>query len=516
MMFQFDPWLLDSERYELRQHGQLCKVEPQVFDLLEFLLRHHDRVVSKEELLEQLWGGKVVSDATLSTCVKAARQAIGDDGQAQRLIRTSHGRGFRFIGELALVEDTGLNTIIDGAAETPSEESQPGRTTLALLPFTVFADDPEMEYLADGLVEDLTTILAHASGLLVISRSSSFAYKGQHPSAQQVRQELGVDYMVEGSVRVVADQVRINVQLINTVDGGHLWARRFDSPVGEVSALQDELINAICRHLEAQLDRVSYSQVKKLDCDRDAWLLYQQASGLLATKGWNPDTFTEAIAMLRRSVEIAPGFAQAHAYLALVVALGQRVGLLQQRQAALLESLLAADTALSLDDHDSTVLGFAGCALADTGHIDRATPILEQAVELDPSNAQAWAALGSAKILDHRFEAGINDLQQGIKISPLDNRLAVWGSVLAVGMMMIGDLDRALIAVKTACRSDLKNHIPQVTLAAVLLAAEQPDAAKSALSEAYRLRPELSALEIRCLVGDRAAGAIDQLALSRS
>lgn len=513
MVFKFDSWQLDSERYELHQHGQPCKVEPQVFDLLEFLLRHHDRVVSKKELLEQLWGGRVVSDATLSTCVKAARQAIGDDGQTQRLIRTSHGRGFRFVGELELAENTGVDATINDAPETASEDSQPGRISLAILPFAVFSDDPQMEYLVDGLVEDLTTILAHASGLLVISRSSSFTYKRRHPNTQQVREELGVDYIVEGSVRTVADQVRINVQLINTADGDHLWARRFDSPSGEIAALQDELINAICRHLEPQLARVSYSQVQKQRGDRDAWLLYQQACGLLSIKGWHPDTFTEAIELLRRSVEIDPGFAQAHAYLALLVALGRRVGLLQQPDEALAESLRAVDTALSLDDHDSTVLGFVGCALADIKHTERAISTLEQAIELDPSNAQAWAALGSVKIIESRFEAGISDLRHGIKISPLDNRLAVWSSVLATGLMMVGDLDEALIMAKTACRSDLQNHMPQVTLAAVLLAAEQPDAAKSALAEAYRLRPELSASEIKCLVGRRVACAIEKLTL---
>ncbi|MEH6469712.1 MAG: winged helix-turn-helix domain-containing protein [Halopseudomonas sp.] len=508
MLFKFDQWQLDSERYELRQHGQPCKVEPQVFDLLEFLLRHHDRVVSKEELLEQLWGGRVVSDATLSTCIKAARQAIGDDGHSQRLIRTSHGRGFRFVGELEPAGDAGVGAVIDRIPETASKKSQPGRTSLAILPFAVFADDPEMEYLADGLVEDLTTILAHASGLLVISRSSSFAYKGRHPSTQQVRQELGVDYMVEGSVRIVADQVRINVQLINTEDGDHLWARRFNSPAGEISALQDELINAICRHLEAQLGRVSYSQVKKQNCDRDAWLLYQQASGLLAVKGWHQSTFAEAITMLRRCVEIDPGFAQAHAYLALLVALGRRVGVILQRQEALEESLQAANTALSLDDHDSTVLGFVGCALADSGHIDRAKPILQQAIELDPSNAQAWAAQGSAKMLANQFQSGIEDLRQGIKLSPLDNRLAVWNSTLAFGLMMTGDLPEAISAAETACRSDLQNYVPCVILAAVLLAAEQVDAAKAAMAEAYRLRPELSAREIECLVGQNSARAI--------
>lgn len=507
MIFRFENWELDNGTYELRQDGRQCQVEPQVFSVLDFLLRNHDRVVGRDELLDKVWHGRVVSDATLSTCIKSARQAIGDNGQAQRLIKTVHGRGFRFVGELT---DTGSGMAATSTATLPALSTS-GLASIALLPFDVFSDDPGLEYFADGLVEDLTTLLARTPGLLVISRSSSFTYKGRHPGAAQVRKDMGVDCMLEGSVRLIADQVRINIQLINTTDGGHLWSRRFDRPAQRMVELQDEIINAIAQVLEPELVRISYINARNRDCDCDAWLLYQQANGLLAVKGWHTDTFTEAVALLRRSVTIDPGFSRAHAYLALVLALGHRVGLLLEREQALLEGVCSADRALELDDVDSTVLGFAGCALADLGQVDRAIPILEKAVEQDPSNAQAWAALGAAKIADRQLSEGIDDLRHGIRISPLDNRLAVWGSFLAIGLMLEGDLDEAVLAARDACRRDVGNHIPRITLAAVLLAAGQPAQARPAVAEAYRLRPELSAIEIKRLVGARAYRAMKAL-----
>jgi len=509
MLYRFGNWELDTGIYELRQDGRPCQIEPQVFNVLVFLLRNHERVVSRDELLEEVWRGRVVSDATLSTCIKEARQAVGDDGRAQHLIKTVHGRGFRFIGEL---EQS------DSPKETSSTAPSPvfkkaGLTTIALLAFDVFSGDPELEYFADGLVEDLTTLLARTPGLLVISRSSSFSYKGTHPTAAQVHEEMGVDLMLEGSVRSIADQVRINVQLIDTEDGGHLWARRFDRSANQILELQDEIINAIAQVLEPELVRISYTHTRSHDFDRDAWVLYQRASGLLALKGWHPDTFVEAAALLRQSIVIEPGLGPAHAYLALILALGHRVGLLVEHEQAKQESLRAADLALELNDWDSNVLGFAGCALADLGQTDRAMPVLEKALEQDPSNAQAWAALGAAKIADRQLKEGIQDLRHGIRISPLDNRLAVWESFLAIGLMLCGDTDEAVVAAETACRRDVRNHIPRITLAAAHLAAHLPERARPAMAEAYRLRPALRESEIQSLVGRRVLRAMKKLGM---
>ena len=498
VIFRFGDWELDTDVFELRCAGVVRKLEPQVFKLLELLLRHHERVVSKDEILAELWRGRVVSDATLSTCVKAARQAIGDDGEAQRLIRTARGHGFRFVAAVDIAPTT------NAAPAAPS----PKRTALALLPFDVFSSDAELDYLADGLVEDLTTAMARIPGLLVISRASSFAYKGKRPTTRQVREELGVDCMVEGSLRVVAEQLRINVQLIDTHNGGHLWAQQFDRPMADIFRLQDDIAQAIGQVLEPAVVRESYQHVRTQVSDRNAWLLYQQASGLLAVKGWHPDTFAEAVSLLRQSVTLDPTYGPAQAYLALILALGHRIGLLQDREAARTEGLRAADAALALDDTDSTVLGFAGCALADLGHAPRAMPVLDKAIEQDPSNAQAWAARGAAQIAAGAYATGVADLRHGIKISPLDNRLAVWGSFLAIGLMLAGQRDEALDTARTACRRDTRNHIPHIVLAATLLAAGRPKEARGHVAEAYRLHPQLSATEIKCLVGRQAAEGI--------
>ena len=505
MIYRFAEWELDTGLFELRRGGEQRKLEPRVFNLIELLVRNRERVVSRDEILAELWPGRVVTDATLSTCVKSARQALGDDGRAQRLIRTVQGRGFRFVGSLEAADDAAEASSGRAAAQRGS------RTALALLPLDVFSDDRTLDFLADALVEDLTTAMARMPSLLVISRASSFVYKGKQPSARQVGAELAVDCMLEGSLRPLGDRLRINVQLIDTADGSHLWAQRFDRPAGELAALQDEIVTAIARLLEPELERVAYQRVRQRFCDGDAWALYQQASGLLALKGWHPETFSEAAALLNRSIEMGSDFAVAHAYLALIHALGHRLGLVSNREQEVAQGLAAAERALALDDSDSTVLGFAGCALADLGQGARALPVLEKAVELDPSNAQAWTALGAARLADRQPREAVEALRHGMRISPLDNRLAVWGSFLALALMLSGRLEEAVGEARVACRRDSRNHIPWVVLAGVRLAVGDPAAASQALAQAFVLRPQLSTQEIASLLGRSACAQLQQL-----
>ncbi|HEX5051751.1 MAG TPA: tetratricopeptide repeat protein, partial [Planctomycetota bacterium] len=306
---------------------------------------------------------------------------------------------------------------------------------------------------------------------------------------------------------------RINVQLVETGGGSQLWGERFDRPIAELFLLQDDIIRGISRVLEPRLVRETFERIEPRHCEYDAWQAYRRASGLVAIKGWRNDTFAEAAELLRRSVAIDPGFARAHALLSLVRGLGQRVGLVHDRQEAVAESLAAAERALALDTSDSTVLGFAGCALADVGHIDRGLAMLEQAVELDPSNAQAWAAIGAAHVLADRPREAIEPLRRGIRISPLDNRLAVWSSFLAIALLGTGDLDAALAETDVACRRDLRNHMPRVVRAAVLVAAGRADDAARALDEARRLRPELDDKDVECLVGRQLLAPMRQFGL---
>src|SRR5690606_3469875 len=217
----FGDCLLDADRRELRRGSDAAPVGPQVFDLLLYLVETRARVVTKDDLLEAVWRGRIVSESTITSHINAARTAIGDDGQAQRLIRTVPRKGFRFVGEVTDAEPAHRD-----ADETPSARAHalPDKPSIAVLPFVNLSGDPEQDYFADGVVEDVTTALSHIRWLFVIARNSSFTYKGRAVDVTQVGRELGVRYVLEGSVRKAANRVRITGQLVDAATGGHLWA----------------------------------------------------------------------------------------------------------------------------------------------------------------------------------------------------------------------------------------------------------------------------------------------------
>ena len=218
---------------------------------LEFLIRSRERVVSRDDLMAAVWRGRIVSEATLSSRVNSARAAIGDNGEQQRLIRTLPRKGVRFVGEVREQSDTPSPP---GPAATP-EAATPRLTepSIAVLPFTNMSGDPEQDYFADGIVEDIITALSRCSGLMVIARNSSFTYKGKAVDVRQVGRELGVRYVLEGSVRRGGDRLRINGQLIDATSGSHLWADRFDGDVIDVFELQDRITESVVAAIEPTL-----------------------------------------------------------------------------------------------------------------------------------------------------------------------------------------------------------------------------------------------------------------------
>src|SRR5499427_10315334 len=234
LQFSFNGYLLDTDRRELWRGSKPIAVEPQVFDLLAYLVQHRDRVVTKDDLLEAVWGGRIVSGSALNTRINAARRAVGDTGEAQRLIRTLPRKGLRFIAEIKEQVASLDFAALQGAAEFSEKSS------IVVLPFQNLSDDPEVEYFADGLVEEITTLLSRIRWLFVIAHNSSFTYKGQAIDAKRVGRELGVRYVLEGSVRKGRGTIRIAAQLIEGETGVHLWADRFDGRLEDVFELQDQ------------------------------------------------------------------------------------------------------------------------------------------------------------------------------------------------------------------------------------------------------------------------------------
>jgi len=395
MRLVFGDYELDTTLFELRREGQSCSVEPQVFDVLTYLAEHRDRIIPRQELFDTLWAGRIVTDATLSSCIKAARKAIGDNGRDQRCIATLPRRGYRFVVDVESLTDT--------AADLPilfplTPELEPDRPAIAVIPFAHNHGDDYTAWLADVMGEDISIQLARIPGFLVISRNSTASYRGREISIRQIGKELGCRYLVEGSIWSIAKQLQVSVQLIDTCDGHVLWAQRTEATVDAIAELQAGIVHEIVGRIEPELSRAEFSSLRaRRPVDLGAWALYRQGHATLNLMGWSEQSFDKCAHLMRCAIARDPDLAFAHAYLALVLSIGHLVGLVSKpgwRE----EATAAAERAITLDNQHSDILGYAGCAFADMGDSKRGMDMLRQAVELDPSNAQARAGLGAAML----------------------------------------------------------------------------------------------------------------------
>lgn len=498
-MLSFADIEMDTERYLLIRKGERVKVEPLVFDLLVHFVKHPNEVISRDDLIAAVWGGRIVSDATVSSCIKHARKVLGDSGTKQKYIKTVPRRGFQFVAEVC---DTPSQTLL---SSTPSPVKPPSYAapSLIVLPFTKIKENPDLNNFTEGLAVNLETVLTRIPLLSIRSRTSFYANQDVALTARQLYENIGVDYVLEGHIQDMGDEVRINTQLNDAKSGFRLWSGQFEQSFGDDKHSMDDTVIAIISKLEPQLNRAIYNSMRNQEGQPSAQMLYLEANGVLALKGWHHDTFTEAAELLRKSRRLDKDFALAPAYLSLVLALGHRVGTLDEREHTQAEALEAAEQALQLETMNSTVLGFAGCAMADLGLLKRAIPILKKAIDLNPSNAQAWAALGSAYLLDREPDLAIKNLTHGIAISPMDNRLSVWQALLALALMLSHNHSAAKIQAEFACQRDDRTYMSRVIYAAILLNGNESNATLEALNDAYRIKPDLSHGEIEALVGPK-------------
>ena len=260
MRYLFEDYALDTDRRELSRGDDVVRLEPQALDLLEYLIRNRERVVSRDDLIASIWNGRIVSDSAMTTRINAVRCAIGDTGKAQRLIKTVPRKGIRFVGrvrEAAGGSDT-------GSQPSTSYLALPDKPSIAVLAFTNMSGDPAQDYFSDGITEDIITELSRFSELFVIARNSSFQYKGKSPDIRQVGRELGVRYILEGSIRRAGDRVRISAQLIDAATGAHRWGERYDRELKDVFAVQDDVSRAIVAILVAHVSKAEAETIRKM------------------------------------------------------------------------------------------------------------------------------------------------------------------------------------------------------------------------------------------------------------
>ena len=306
MIYLFENYSLDAGRRELRAGSELVPVEPLVFDLLQFLISNRERVVSKDDLFAGVWNGRIVSESTLSSRITAARHAIGDSGEAQRLIRTVARKGFRFVGTVQIEarqaqDRSATNSYgrenseafqFKDAARTLSD-----RPSIAVLPFANFSADPDQEYFVDGIIEDVINALSQFRWLFVIARSSSFIYKGRALDIKAIGHELGVRYVLDGSVRKAAHRVRITAELIDTATGAHLWGNRFDGGLEDIFHLQDQITASVVGAIAPKLEQVEIDRAKRKSTEiPGAYDYYLRGMGNLYL--WNSRKYSRSPAFI--------------------------------------------------------------------------------------------------------------------------------------------------------------------------------------------------------------------------
>jgi TolB-like protein/DNA-binding winged helix-turn-helix (wHTH) protein len=498
MTYFFGKCELNPAIHELRRDGRACAVEPQVFDLLLYLIENRNRILGKDELNQHIWKGRFVSDASLTTCLKSARQAIGDTGKKQHMIRTFPRRGIRFVAAVEQAESAinpfpgrllsavppidnmaagkvngerrfmrpirRLSTTIVGvlvllaalgamitwyqlrhdSLEAASIDNStyplPDKPSIVVLPFTNLSVDKSQDYFADGMTVDLIIDLSQISGLLVIARDSVFTYKGKPVRVQKVGKELGVSYVLAGSIRKQGDHIRINVKLYDAQSGGYLWAQRYDRNLTDVFALQDEVVKKIVLALMVTLNPREQEQLA-----HSAEVIPQAYDNLLRglEKFWRftAETNLEARKYFEMAIAIDPTFVRAHADLALTYALEAVQQWNNDPERSARRGLKIANYALTLDDTNHQVHFALSLVYRSLRQFDDSIVAARQAIKLSPSYADGYANLALSFNYAGNPKEGLAAVKRAMKLNPLIPVFYVWSE--GQSQYLLGNFEKA-------------------------------------------------------------------------
>jgi TolB-like protein len=496
MRFLFTDHILDTELRELRRGSKAVAVEPQVFDLLVHLVQNRDRVVSKDDLIASVWGGRIVSDSTLTSRINAARKALGDSGEEQKLIRTVARKGLRFVGA--------VHTQPDGAepahaAVRPADEMReplrqalplPDRPAIAVLPFTNMTGDPGQEYFSDGISEDIITALSKLRWFFVIARNSSFIYKDKPVHMKQIAEELGVGYVVEGSVRRGGDRVRITAQLNDAATGSHIWAERYDRGLADVFAVQDEITEAIVAAIEPQLYAAeSFRARRKPPDSMDAWDLVMRA----LSHYWRVTRQDNLVAqaLLEKAISIDPNYGQALGVLATSHTFSAHMGWTEIEAVAPVAER-AALAAILADGDDPWAHVALGSVYLFARRLEDSVAEFELALRLNPNFSLAQGYYGLALAYCGRGEEANEAARRALRLSPRDPFSAVYTGIASYAQLIARDYEEAMRLARQAIRQrgDFVGGHRVLTAAAGM--AGQGEVAAAALQELRRAQPNIS------------------------
>ena len=492
MQFLFADHTLDTDTRELRRGAIPIAVQPQVFDLLTYLVENRERVVSKEDLLAALWAGRMVADSTLATHINAARRAVGDSGDAQKLIRTIARKGIRFVGDVQsrAAERRAPPAAVSPASPVRTAVTASERPAIAVMPFLNLSGEPAQEYFSDGISEDIITALSKLRWFFVIARNSAFSYKGKAVPMKQIGEELGVGYVVDGSVRKDGACVRITVQLSDVATGSQLWTERYDRELANVFAVQDEITNAIVAAIEPQLYAAeNFRARRKAPENLGAWDLVMRAM-------WHFWRVTaegniEAQRLLQQAIAIDPNYAQALALLAVSHISCAHLGW-EPVATAVPIAERAAMAAVRADGEDPWAHLALGYIYPYLGRIPDSLEAFETALRLNPNFALALGHYGLVLSWLGRPQEGAAAARRAIRLSPRDPLSAIYHSIAAHAAFVGGDYAEAIALTRQAIRQRGDFVAAHRLLVAAAGMAGETGLARAALQELRRVQPGLS------------------------
>ncbi len=492
MRYLFEEYAFDTDRRELHRGANVVAIAPQVFDLLDYLIRNRERVVSKDDLIKAIWDGRIVSDAALTTRVNVARSAIGDSGEEQRLIKTLPRKGFRFVGAVREAQRSPSVAVTGIPAEQPKPALPlPDKPSIAVLPFTNLSSDPEQEYFADGMVEDIITGLSRSKSLFVIARHSSFTYKGNAVDIKQVGRELGVRYVLEGSVRKAGNRVRITGQLIDATTGAHLWADRFDSQLEDIFELQDQVTSRVIGAIFPQLERAEIERANRKPTENlEAYDYYLRA--LSSFYQFTREQNIEVLGLSEAANAIDPEFAAAYAISAYSYLQRKFFGWRSDIAQECIEARRLVKRAIELDNEDPIVLARAGQVISELfGEVEEGAALVSRAINLDPNLAIARYSRGGERLLLGDVDAALEQFHLAVRLSPLDPLLFFAQTGIAIAHFMTGRYDEGSSWARSAVLQRPNYLNAQFILAACLAMSGRVEEARVISARLVQLRPAL-------------------------
>lgn len=414
MRYRFDHFVLDTERYELRARDEVQHVEPLVFDLLVFFARNAGRIVSRDEIVEGVWQGRAISEATISSCIKAARKALGDTGDSQNYIRTVRARGFEFTREVSSGDEPPAAAAISATRQTaPAAAAYP---VVAVLPFVNQSADVE-EYFADGLTEDIIANLARFRDLRVISGVSTFHFKGKPINFEELRETLKANYLVQGSVRRGGGRVRISANLIDAATGVQLWGERYDRDMVDILALEEEVTRTLAGTLGVKMQDMALQRaLTKRPAELDAYDCILRARRY--TRILNAELHAEARELLERAIELDPMSADAHALLANIYLAEHRFDM-NPKSNPVGRALVHALAATRLDPENAYARCWLGIVHFFRFENDKFDTEVRLALDLNPSDPETLADAGHYYAFMGEFERGVELSKRARLLNPL-------------------------------------------------------------------------------------------------